>query len=288
MLAMARPASAQDAPRIHVSAGADPAIIAGSLLGTLAMSWVPVTPSRWTDEVLPIDRPWRGTFSATHGMISNTFILTAMVTPVVAEAVRSDRDAWPKMAVYAEALSVGGFINAVAKYAVQRPRPYTYGEGDAMDRHTEAAGNDAYLSFFSGHATTAFAAAVSGGYLFAYGNPNTGSRVFVWGWEMAFASATATERVRAGAHFPSDVVLGAMVGSGIGILVPRAHMSDRHAVAIQPAEWAAIGGGLVLGTATSLALPRFPWYERRPAWMDVQLVPSMSPGGASVSAQGTF
>ena len=31
------------------------------------------------------------------------------------------------------------------------------------------------------------------------------------------------ERVRAGQHFPTDVIMGALVGAGIGVLVPHLH-----------------------------------------------------------------
>ena len=36
----------------------------------------------------------------------------------------------------------------------------------------------------------------------------------------------SVERVRAGAHFPTDVLGGAMAGAGDGLLVPHLHRED--------------------------------------------------------------
>ena len=39
----------------------------------------------------------------------------------------------------------------------------------------------------------------------------------------ALTAFVSYERVRAQAHFPSDVVAGAVVGAGVGVLVPHLH-----------------------------------------------------------------
>ncbi|WP_394830355.1 phosphatase PAP2 family protein [Pendulispora rubella] len=286
--AVARPAAAQSEPRIDLSPGPDTAIIAGSLLGYWLVSQIPVERRRWTSELLPFDGATRGAFSKTHMFISDTLLAATIMAPIVANLVNRDPDALPKAIVTGEALSLGIFLNAVSKYTVQRPRPYTYCGDQANRDFAISRGGEAYLSFFSSHSLNAFAAAVSGGLLFAYGNSDSEARAVVWGLEMTLASATATERVRAGQHFPSDVLLGAAVGTGIGILVPRAHMRDRSAVSMHPIEWAAIGGGLVLGTTVAAALPAFHWPAYESRGTTVRLVPSFSGTGAGLTARGVF
>jgi undecaprenyl-diphosphatase len=44
------------------------------------------------------------------------------------------------------------------------------------------------------------------------------------------------ERVRAGEHFPTDVICGAVAGAGVGVLVPHLHRHDQEA----PPVWIGI------------------------------------------------
>jgi len=287
-IATTRPAAAQSQARIDLSAPADGAVIAGSLVGTWLVSSITTEKGPWSRELFSFDEPTRGTFSRTHGIISDALIATTILTPIVANFAIDDPDALRKLVVTGEALAVGVFLNAVAKYTVQRPRPYTYSTEPLIEKYARDRGTYSYLSFFSSHSTNAFAGAVSGSLLFAYGNSDTDARAVIWGLEMAFASATATERVRAGQHFPTDVLLGAAVGTGIGILVPRAHMRDRSAIAMQPEEWAAIGCGLVVGTTIAAALPSFHWPQYETRTMSLHLAPTFSNTGASLTARGAF
>ena len=280
-------ARAQPVPTIDVSV-VDAAVIATAAVGTFAFSRLPVAPSKWQSEPFFFDEGTRGVQSTTHSTIADALVLSSVVVPVAAGAARDDDERAPKLVVYAESLAVAGLLNGIAKYVVQRPRPHSYGISPEATAYTESRGADAYLSFFSGHATMAFTSAVAGSYLYAYGNNDTTSRAILWGVEMALASATATERVRAGKHFPSDVVVGAAVGTGVGLLVPRAHMSDRSAVSMSIGEWLAIGSGLVVGTTTSLLLPPLRSDRTTAGGVEMALTPTFAAGGAGISASGRF
>ena len=48
----------------------------------------------------------------------------------------------------------------------------------------------------------------------------------IWGSTLTFATLTAYARVKAGAHYPSDVIVGAIVGGAIGRLVPVLHRKN--------------------------------------------------------------
>ena len=45
----------------------------------------------------------------------------------------------------------------------------------------------------------------------------------VWGSTLTLATLTGIARVKAGVHYPTDVIAGAIAGSAIGYLVPRLH-----------------------------------------------------------------
>ena len=120
------------------------------------------------EEPFFIDDATRGALSRTDATISDVVLATTVALPVVAEAIHADHDALPKAVVYTEAIGVGLLLDTVAKYLVDRPRPYVYRNDGTGFRYVAHEGDDAYLSFFSGHSTTAFAAATAGCTLFAY------------------------------------------------------------------------------------------------------------------------
>jgi membrane-associated phospholipid phosphatase len=99
------------------------------------------------------------------------------------------------------AVAVSNLVTEVLKYSVGRGRPFVGGEANAF-HFSHFAGNPAYYSFPSGHATTAFALA------FAVSVVWPKARVAM----AAYAIVIAATRLVLVAHHPSDVVAGALVG----------------------------------------------------------------------------
>ena len=118
-----------------------------------------------------------------------------------------------------------GFTDLV-KGSVRRQRPYVHNQELSTEHKLRVAReeDDVFLSFFSGHSAVAFSAAafVSTVVSDATDVPDWAKRL-VWGGTMSAAALTAYARVAAGRHFPSDVIVGAIVGAAIGHLVPRSH-----------------------------------------------------------------
>lgn len=123
--------------------------------------------------------------------------------------------------VTAEALTIDLALTQLVKHLVRRPRPYTYSPSVPLARKLD---RDASLSFFSGHTSLAFTSAVALSYTFWRRHPDDAlGRGLVLGLSLAAASATGYLRIRAGKHFWSDVVVGALVGGAVGLLVPFLH-----------------------------------------------------------------
>jgi membrane-associated phospholipid phosphatase len=99
------------------------------------------------------------------------------------------------------AVAVPNLVTEVLKYSVGRGRPFVGGEANAF-HFSHFAGNPAYYSFPSGHATTAFALA------FAVSVVWPKARVAM----AVYAIVIAATRLVLVAHHPSDVVAGALVG----------------------------------------------------------------------------
>lgn len=126
--------------------------------------------------------------------------------------------------VYSQALLANHLLTAAAKVFFRRPRPFSYRKG--ADCGFDIDDPDANMSFFSGHASGSFAAAVAGSLLLSEVGLDSRTRAAVWGTELALAAATANLRARAGKHYYSDILVGALVGTGVGIALPVLHGAD--------------------------------------------------------------
>ena len=111
----------------------------------------------------------------------------------------SNRGAWLVCAALGP-VAIG--LNYVVKLVVRRPRP-------VLEGLPPLGGAPSSLSFPSAHATSSFAVATAM------------TRVEPWG-ALAFLLALALSlgRPYLGMHYPSDVLAGAVLGVGLGLLVP--------------------------------------------------------------------
>jgi undecaprenyl-diphosphatase len=133
------------------------------------------------------------------------------VAAIAAVFPRRRMAAWRLVLAVAMAyLAVDGIIKSV----VDRDRPYeVLAEARLIDQRPTTG------SFPSGHTAAAFAGALAASRLYPAGR-------LAW-WTVA--AAVAVSRVYLGAHWPSDVLAGALVGLGVGWFTlggSRVHRAD--------------------------------------------------------------
>jgi membrane-associated phospholipid phosphatase len=114
------------------------------------------------------------------------------------------------------AVLVSVLAGELIKWIVGRGRPFVGGQANAFN-FSHFAGTEAYSSFPSGHATTAFALA------FAVAAIWPRARIAI----IAYALVIAATRLVLLAHHPSDVVAGALVGI-TGAMVVRYWFAARR------------------------------------------------------------
>ena len=153
--------------------------------------------------------------------------------------------------MYLETFSLSFAMTNMVKIAVRRPRPIAYQEAAAHkgDPTYSNSDTDSELSFFSNHSSTVGALGATATYLAFARSPHTARPWITLGASILLTTFVSYERVRAGAHFPTDVIAGALAGAGVGLIVPHLHRSGdiqerRVWVGFQPAQ---IGQG---GTAS--------------------------------------
>jgi undecaprenyl-diphosphatase len=156
--------------------------------------------------------------------------------------------------MYAESFSLTFAMTNMVKMAVRRPRPKAYidEEQHRNDPSYSNADTDSSLSFFSGHAAVTAALGATATYLAFARSPRTARPWVTLIVAAGLSTFVSIERVRAGAHFPTDVIAGSIAGAGIGVLVPHLHRSEdikqrRVWVGFAPAERGQGGTGMVTG-----------------------------------------
>lgn len=143
----------------------------------------------------------------------------AMAAPLVFAAMPSSE--WLTIGtMYAETLLIANGIKEWTKLLVYRARPYMYFEGYPQDKLEDGDWN---CSFPSGHTTLAFAGAAFTTMVFCQCFPQSGWRFAVAGGAFGIAAVTGALRMASGNHFLTDVILGAVIGTTCGFLVPYMH-----------------------------------------------------------------
>lgn len=137
--------------------------------------------------------------------------------------------------ISAEVAAVTAGIQGLVSYVASRERPYGRECGGELDPLTrDCVDRDRYYSFFSGHSSQSFAAAAVNCMHHSY-VPLYGGAADRWACVGTFgvAATTALLRVATDVHYVSDVVMGALVGTTTGLLLPWA-LHYRHGPAEQP------------------------------------------------------
>ena len=176
-----------------------------------------------------LDRGTVGNDSAAAGIAANVTVYGVMAAlPLVDLIDLGWGRAWGEdLAVYAETLAISTALQNATNFIVARPRPRTYaGDPDYL------ASGEGYLSFYAGHVSTAFAALSTAAFTI---RKRYGEQVWPWIVVGLVASSVAVERVASGDHFPTDVAVGAVAGTAIGITVPWLHLrGERRRLSIAP------------------------------------------------------
>ena len=130
--------------------------------------------------------------------------------------------------MYAESFSLTFALTNMVKMAVRRPRPQAYidAEQHKGDPTYSNADTDSSLSFFSGHASNVAALGATATDLAFARSPHTARPWVTMILAAGLTTFVSIERVRAGAHFPTDVIAGAVAGAGVGVVVPHLHRSE--------------------------------------------------------------
>ncbi len=141
------------------------------------------------------DRFWEG--------YTNSITYVTVGTPILVGTVgvlKKDEVIKRQFVGMAGGLALNGFVTVALKYGISRPRPFV-SHGDLIYKKTEAGS----LSFPSGHTSSAFQWATS--------CVLAKSKWYVAVPAYMYACGIGYSRMHLGAHYPTDVMGGAVVGT---------------------------------------------------------------------------
>ena len=182
-----------------------------------------------TSDILALDRSCINSFDrgATFNFSSNAdrnsdyVKFSSHALPFLFLTHRKTRNDVKKIiTLYGETLLITGGLTSLTKRIFLRPRPFVFNESVPFsDKQT----NSARYSFFSGHTSISAANSIFAAKVFSDYFPDSKWKPLVWSVAVLVPVSTGYFRVKAGKHFPTDVITGAAIGGAIGYLVPHLH-----------------------------------------------------------------
>jgi len=175
------------------------------------------------DNVSKFDRVSCGNWSLGAHKASNVFLFSSYVLPFALLLDKDMRggDNFGSIALFTfETVGINSALTGIIKELVRRKRPLLYNPHCPIEKKLH---RDATSSFVSGHTSNVAALSFMTAQMYSDLNPNSKGRGYVWGTAALIPAVTALLRVKAGRHFPTDVIAGYLVGAVVGILVPRLH-----------------------------------------------------------------
>lgn len=119
----------------------------------------------------------------------------------------------------------------LAKSTFKRPRPYTYNQELELEQRLSSGNNE---SFFSGNATVLFFNATFLSQILDDLFANKTWTKYVWFGSHGLAALSGIWSVQSGMHFPTDVLMGALVGTGTALLITRIHKPKQNRIKLTP------------------------------------------------------
>lgn len=220
----------------HISTKSElPYIIVGGGLAAAGLilrytdNTVPYTPLELAaldrSDVIPIDRGATRNWDEGAGTTSDILAITTLLLPTIFIANHHTRnDIGPIVVMGLEIAAINYGITNTIKSTVNRTRPYAYNT-EAGLTYEERTDTKSRFSFISGHTSATasfsfFSAKVMTDY---HPDMQTGWKIGIWTFAAALPAVTGYYRIEAGAHYPTDVIGGYIVGAATGLIIPHLH-----------------------------------------------------------------
>ncbi len=201
-------------------------VISASVGNIMTYNNVPLTDDDFAgiDKLnIPFFDRWNTTYNPTYAEVSDILLALQFISPLTYSFATEYKSQFQtNVIMYIETMSLNYGINSITKSIIGRFRPFSYDSSTIRDLLFE---KDTRYSFYSGHTSTAFASAVFNIIILTSQSGGLNKTIGVT-LNILNATAIATLRVMAAKHFFSDVLVGAVIGSGIAYLTTELHKNQ--------------------------------------------------------------
>lgn len=168
-------------------------------------------------------------------MVSDVLFAEGFVVPWFLFADKKVRsEAYDYSIMYLEAMGITGMGYAMAAGLVDKYRPYAYNKDVEFERRRN---KHSVNSFYAGHVAVTAAGTFFAARVYNDLHPDSKFRYVMWGVAGASTAAQCYARYKGGYHFPSDIAIGAGLGTAAGLLVPIIHKREKEGSALTLDPW---------------------------------------------------
>ena len=197
------------------------------------------------DDLFFLDRWGVHPYSHSIDQLSYVPFYVAMPLPLIVFGFdnRMRQDFWKLTYLYGEAVILTGVLYTSAVHWFPRLRPLTYESSSPLE---ERQNSNSRNSFFAGHVALVGTSAFFIASTWCAYHPESNIKWVFYTGAGVITGLTGWWRSQAGEHFPTDIALGAAIGVGMGMLVPRFHMPKKLAKQVSLTPVGPTGPGLTL------------------------------------------
>lgn len=209
----------------------------GSFAGLAAINFLIDSPSPLTEEdilglnaqrINSFDRYAISNSSEQAQDLSDFFLTGVLVLPSIFLSNHHTRkDIVPLVIMSLEVIGINIALTNITKKIAKRARPLAYNPDFPLE---EKMTENARLSFFSGHTshTSALSFLIAKVITDYHPEAKRGVKFGIWAFAASVPAVTGYLRVRAGKHFPTDVIAGYLAGGLLGVAIPALHKPHHH------------------------------------------------------------
>ena len=155
------------------------------------------------------------------GKASDILAATSLILPTLLLFDKTMRHDGFKIAnVTMQSFLLSQTLCNVAKLSL-RNRPYVYNTNLSIEKRMEGDNN---LSFFSGHTTAVSSLCFSTAFAYNTYQANSKAKPYILVGAFTLPAIQGLLRIKAGKHYPTDVITGYLVGLGTSFLMHKLHL----------------------------------------------------------------